>query len=191
MSGREDGLGEASDTKIVRAAIYPAIGIGRLGNSEDAYFLAPEVVDPLPQEPGFYRDQTGALKRQAVRFRVYGLNAAGRAVAELTADIAEIRWTVHLANKKSSWYQFQIALDIPEAGSAPQSWLRNMTTADRARLVIDPGPRHIAGRNTGGGPAYSFDTAEFLGARVYLGEIRSDAQGRLIVLGGRGKSASH
>jgi hypothetical protein len=191
MSEREDGLGEASDTKIVRAAIYPAIGIGRLGNSEDAYFLAPEVVDPLPQEPGFYRDQTGALKRQAVRFRVYGLNAAGRAVAELTADNAEIRWTVHLANKKSAWYQFQIALDIPEAGSAPQSWLRNMTTADRARLVIDPGPRHIAGRNTGGGPAYSFDTGEFLGARVYLGEIRSDAQGRLIVLGGRGKSASH
>src|SRR5262249_33332323 len=110
MSERGTEPGEAGDTTIVRAAIYPAIGIARLGNSENEYFLAPEVTDPLPEPPGFYRGSTGALKRQAVRYRVYGLNAAGRAVAELTADNAEIRWNVHLANKKSAWYQFQIAL---------------------------------------------------------------------------------
>ena len=103
MSGRNAGPGGAVDTAIVRAAIYPAIGIARLGNSENEYFLAPEVTDPLPAPPGFYRDATGALKRQSARFRVYGLNAAGRAVTELTADNAEIRWTVHLANKKSAW----------------------------------------------------------------------------------------
>src|SRR4249920_2127811 len=118
---------QTSETKIVRAAICPAIGIARVGNSESEYFLAPEVADPPPETPGFYRDPTGALKRQSARFRVYGLDAAGRAVTELTADNAEIRWTVHLANKKSAWYQFQIALDIPEAGSAPSSWLRNIT----------------------------------------------------------------
>jgi hypothetical protein len=179
------------DATIVRAAIYPAIGIARVGNSETAYFLAPEVTDPLPEPVGFYRDPTGALKRQAVRFRIYGLNEAGVPVAELTAENAEIRWTVHLANKKSAWYQFQIALDIPEADSAPASWLRNMTVPDRARLVIDPGPRHITGRDAGGGADHIFDTGEFLGTRVYLGEIRTDAQGRLIVLGGRGKSASY
>ena len=191
MSERHDAQGGLGDTTIVRAAIYPAIGIARLGNSESAYFLAPEVVDPPPETPGFYRDQTGALKRQAARFRVYGLNASGRAVAELTADNAEIRWTVHLANKKSAWYQFQIALDIPEAGSAPQSWLRNMTISDRRRLIIDPGPRRISGRDTGGGPAYTFDTGAFLATPVYLGEVRSDPYSRLIVLGGRGKSASY
>ena len=191
MSERHDAQGGPGGSTIVRAAIYPAIGVARLGNSENAYFLAPEVVDPLPEPPGFYRDQTGALKRQAARFRIYGLNAAGRAVAELTADNAEIRWTVHLANKKSAWYQFQIALDIPEAGSAPQSWLRNMTIADRKCLMIDPGPRHIAGRDAGGGPEYTFDTGTFIGAPVYLGELRTDPQGRLIVLGGRGKSASY
>src|SRR5262245_5800825 len=127
MSERNAGPSRADDTAIVRAAIYPAIGIARLGNSDSEYFLAPEVSDPLPEPPGFYRDSTGAFKRQAARFRVYGLNASGRAVTELTADNAEIRWTVHLANKKSAWYQFQIALDIPEAGSAPPSWLRNIT----------------------------------------------------------------
>jgi hypothetical protein len=176
---------------IVRAAIYPAIGIARVGNSGNEFFLAPEVPDPPPEPPGFYRDPTGALKRQAVRFRVYGLNAAGVPVAELTAENAEIRWTVHLANKKSAWYQFQIALDIPEAASAPPSWLRNMTISDRASLIIDPGARHIAGRDAGGGPDHAFDTGKFLGTSVYLGEIRTDAQGRLIVVGGRGRSASY
>jgi hypothetical protein len=65
------------------------------------------------------------------------------------------------------------------------------TIADRNRLVIDPGPRHISGRDVGGGPTYSFDTGTFLGTRVYLGELRTDPQGRLIVFGGRGKSASY
>jgi hypothetical protein len=96
-----------------------------------------------------------------------------RAVTELTTDNAEIRWTVHLANKESAWYQFQIALDIPEAGSAAPSWLRSITITDRSRLVIDPGPRYITGRDAGGGPAYRFDTGTFLGTRVYLGELLS------------------
>jgi hypothetical protein len=58
---------QQGDTAIVRAAIYPAIGIARVGNSQSEFFLAPEVTDPLP---GIYRDPTGALKRQAVRFEV-------------------------------------------------------------------------------------------------------------------------
>ncbi|NUK13115.1 hypothetical protein HRW18_35195, partial [Streptomyces lunaelactis] len=28
---------------IVRAAIHPAIGVARVGNSQDEYFLAPEI----------------------------------------------------------------------------------------------------------------------------------------------------
>ena len=179
------------DTCIVRAAIYPAIGIARLGNSQDDFFLAPEVADPLPEPPGHYRDAHGALKRQGVRFRVYGLNAEGQPVAELTDANARIHWTVHLANKKSAWYQFQIALDIPEAASASPTLLRNGTVSDRAALIIDPGPRHISGKDTHGGPAHTFDTGKFMGTPVYLGELRTDDAGRLIVLGGRGVSASY
>ncbi len=179
------------DTTIVRAAIHPSIGVARVGNSVDEYFLAPEVPDPLPEAPGFYRDATGALKRQAARFRVYGLNAEGKVVAELTADNADIRWTVHLANQKSAWYQFELAQDIPEAAEAPTQLRRNTAVANRADLMIDPGPRHISGHNTHGGEAHTFDTGRFMGAEVYLGEIRTDERGRLIVLGGHGKSASY
>src|SRR4026208_2004094 len=87
------------DNTVVRAAIHPSIGVARLGNSKDQYFLAPEIVDPPPEPRGFSRDPTGALKRQAVRFRIYGLNAQGQVVAELTQSNAEITWSVHLANK--------------------------------------------------------------------------------------------
>jgi hypothetical protein len=183
-------LPEIEDRCIVKAAIHPSIGVARLGNSEDEFFIGPEVTDPLPEAPGFYRDKTGALKRQAARFRVYGLNAEGKVVEELTDQNAKIEWTVHLANKKSAWYQFQLALDIPEAASAPPSLLRNAAVADRSQLVIDPGPRQIKGIKQHGGKKHVFDTGKFMGTSVYLGELRTDEAGRLIVLGGRGKSAS-
>ena len=151
-------LPPVDDDCIVKAAIYPGIGVARLGNSDNDFFIGPEVPDPAPEEPGFYRDATGALKRQAARFRIYGLNAEGTAVRELTAAEAKIEWTVHLANKKSAWYQFQLALDIPEAPAAPPSLLRNAAVPDRSQLVIDPGRRTIEGRNQSGGKKHTFDT---------------------------------
>ena len=120
---------------------------------------------------------------------MFGLNAAGQAVAELNASNAEVDWTVHLANKKASWYQFQIALDIPEAPDAVPSLQRNSDVDDRASLQIDPGPRSISGRNISG-PSHAFDSGTFVGKPVYLGELSTDDDGRLVVLGGRGVSAS-
>jgi L-Lysine epsilon oxidase N-terminal/L-lysine epsilon oxidase C-terminal domain len=174
---------------IVRAAIYPAMGIARVGNSPTEYFIAPEVTDPIPEPPGFYRDATGALKRQAARFRIYGFDAEGAVVGELTAESASIRWTVHVANKKAAWYQWQIALDIPEAATV-QVPLRNASVkgSDRQGLVIDGGPRSIEGSDIQG-PEYEF-VGQFQGTEVSLGEIRTDEAGRLLFLGGHGVSAS-
>ena len=176
-----------TDDRIVSAAIYPPIGVCRVGNSQDEFFIGPEVPKPLPRQPGFYRDATGALKRQAARFRIYGLNAAGVPVRELTTDEAIITWYVHLLNQKAAWYQFQLALDIPEAASAPPSLLRNASIANRRSLVIDPGTFGISGVNQIGAPM----SGQFMGRVVYLGELRTDEKGRLIVLGGHGVSASY
>jgi hypothetical protein len=107
------------------------------------------------------------LKRQAARFRVYGLNGEGRILEELTADNAEIVWSVHLANKKATWFQFQLAQDIPEATSAPPQSLRNPAVGDRSKLIIDPGPREVAGRDRSGDPELKFDTGRFMDAPVY------------------------
>lgn len=179
----------AKDTRIVRAAIHPAIGIARVGNSKTEYFVGPEVEHPAPLPPGSYRDATGALKRQAARFSIYGYNAAGELVTELTAQNADVTWTAHLVNAKGAWYQFQLALDVPEAAAADPSKPRNATVRDRSSLVIDPKPRSIRGADVSGS-VYAFDTGTFLGKPVYLGELLTDKQGRLLVLGGHGVAAS-
>lgn len=177
------------DRTIVRAAIHPAIGVARVGNS-DEFYIGPEVTEPEPAPAGSYKDAAGALKRQAARFRIYGYNAAGEVVSELTAENADIRWTVHIANKKAAWYQFQLALDIPEAASADPSLRRNRSVAGAARkkLVIAPAPRSIQGRDQQG---VRFDDGTFLDTPVYLGELHTDGAGRLLFLGGKGRSASH
>ena len=177
---------EERDT-IVRAAIHPGIGIARVGDSPDAFFVGPEVLNPVPPPDG-YKDRKGFLKRQAARFRIFGYDVQNRPVKELTCDDAEIEWSVHLANKKAAWYCFNIALDIPEAVPVPR---RNasFSKADRNQLIIDPGPRSIAGKNKQG-EGYKFNTGTFLGNRVYLGEICTDNDGRLVFLGGHGLSAT-
>jgi hypothetical protein len=135
------------------------------------------------------RDPSGALKREAARFRVYGYDAAGTVVRELTSADASVRWTVHVANHKAAWYQWAIALDIPEAAGTVLP-LRNATVTGPARagLAIDPGPRSISGPGQSGAQ-YELDGA-FQGAPVNLGELRTDGAGRLLFLGGRGVSAS-
>jgi L-Lysine epsilon oxidase N-terminal/L-lysine epsilon oxidase C-terminal domain len=177
-------------SSITRAAIHPSIGIARLGDSPEGFFIGPELPSPPPVPEGGYKDASGFLKRQAARFRIYGYDASGKVVAELTADNAEVEWTVHVANKKAAWYQFEVALDIPEAASL--SFPRrnaNITGDDRRRLIIDPGPRPIAGRNRSG-RQYYFDSGKFMDLPVYLGELRTDEAGRLLFLGGRGSSSS-
>src|SRR5215207_9884753 len=98
--------------EIVRYVIHPGVGIARVGNSPEEYFIGPEVPGQAPQPGGGFKDGAGRIKRQAARFRVYGLNEAGAAVREITADEAEITWRVHVANRKAGWYQFQNAMDL-------------------------------------------------------------------------------
>jgi L-Lysine epsilon oxidase N-terminal/L-lysine epsilon oxidase C-terminal domain len=191
MAQTRSRISAAGDRMVVRAAIHPAIGIGRIGNSVDGFFYGPEVSYPTPADPGFYRDAIGALKRQAARFRVYGYNAAGAVVAELTAANASITWSVHLRNEKAAWYEFQLAMDIPEVAEAKPAKRRNfaVTSNDRAKLAIDGGTLRISGASISG-PAYRFK-GEFFGIPVSLGELRTDEAGRLIILGGQGVSGSY
>lgn len=181
------------DRTIVRAAIHPAIGVARVGNSRDAFFIGPEVADQPALPQGEYKDKYGALKRQAARFRIYGHNSAGDVVAELTSHNADVNWTVHLANKKSVWYEFYHAFDIAEASGpgAPVTRRRNpqVTGTDRKSLIIDSGNRSISGKDTMG-DAYRFNSGKFMNISVDLGELRTDDHGRLLVLGGFGKSQS-
>ncbi|HMV66348.1 MAG TPA: LodA/GoxA family CTQ-dependent oxidase [Myxococcota bacterium] len=188
--------------------IHPAIGIARVGDAED-FYLGPEAAGGLPLEPdgrpidahGF-RAADGRVRRQAARFRVYRYDEAcpeGRPVDLDDPDVAAIEWTVHVANKKASWYAFQT--NAGQYGYLPDHPLRNATITgeERHRLVIDPGPRTVSGRGAaaplsratvpegypGGFPGplepYDIDT---------LGEARTDGAGNLLVLGGYGRSGT-
>lgn len=177
---------------IVHAKIHPAIGIARIGNSEEEYFLAPEVPYHIPDPEGGYKDTTSAIKRQAVKFRIYGYDTFGNVVTELNSDNAEIEWTVHIANKKAAWYNFIVALDIPEATdviSTTSTSLRNrdIRGEERKSLIIDPGPLSIKGKNQKGP---KFDRGTFQGVNIYLGELKTDEKGNLIFLGGKGDAGS-
>ena len=186
--------------EIVSVAIYPSIGVARVGNSPGEFFYGPEVPGAEPIDADRFRDRQGRIKRQAARFRLYGLDASGEVVREITAKDAEITWSVHVANTKAAWFQFDLAMDIPAAmggggAKATVSVLRNpqVNLGDREKLVIDPGPRTISGAGTnehGRDREYAFDTGKFAGKPVYLGELRTDEGGRLIFLGGRGLSGS-
>lgn len=187
---------------IVECRVHPAIGIMRIGNSPAESFIGPEVPGSHPQPAGGFKDSLGRIKRQAARFRVFGYDRDGRVIGEINENVARVQWRVRLANKKGDWYRWRFAPDIPEAKGEldhPRSRgpitmaKRNAVVADRRLLRIEPGPRSISGRSineSGGESRYRFDTGEFLGVRVDLGEIRTDAEGRLIVLGGYGRSES-
>lgn len=140
--------------------------------------------------PGSYRDAAGALKREVAEFRIYGYNAAGHVVRELkVTDGVEVAWNVELANHKAAWYNFELALDIPEGNTAPPTKRRNAAVVDRKTLSILPGPRSIGGANRSGAE-YAFNGGQCFGLEVPLGELRTDGDGRLWVFGGHGKSAS-
>ena len=190
--------------------IYPALGIARVGNAPEKFYIEPDRYCGLPIMPDGqpftqqdFRDAQGRLCRQAARFQVYRVEDGVSELITLdTVGIKSIRWTVHLANKKPSWYTFVPAEG--EGGYAPNHPLRNPDVKDRHTLLIDAGPRQIAGRDQSG-VAFSKDTvpqgyqgAHFPQSPLYpmkdsidtLGELRTDQNGQLLVLGGYGISGS-
>jgi|GEM_PF-403674 len=220
-------------------SIYPAIGVARLGNSEnaDSFFLAPDAIGGLPKncdangneipgEFGGFRDNiSGKIKRQAQKFQVC---LAGSTTPIKIGDpleggtVESIEWTVHLANKKSEWYGFEeqkgnLLFGTANSYVAQGVELRNSTTIpadpgngildpieppdNRHELFIDPGPRKISGINqevaidrnpSNDYPTYprQFPPDETPQGEVInkLGDLKTDSDGNLLVLGGKGNS---
>jgi L-Lysine epsilon oxidase N-terminal/L-lysine epsilon oxidase C-terminal domain len=175
-------------TDIVTCKIHPGIGIARLGNSQTEFFIGPEIPGVFEPPVGGYKEagNPAAVKRQAARFRIYGYDSHGKVVQEITADEAQIEWTVHLANKKAEWHEFQ-------GPDGEQSFLtsprRNSDIANRRSLILDPGADTVTGRNDRKELSDLLRVAQ-PPLNVTLGEIRTDDKGRLLVLGGLGRSGS-
>lgn len=151
-------------------SIHPRIGVARVGNSPDSFYLGPETTGGLPIECDAqgnpvvvngevqtvcnFKDRAGAIRRQAARFMIFEEGADGGA-QEVTlgqSGVKSIRWTVHLANKKPIWFTFSELtgdLEFGEWNSYENQHvpLNNPDTTDpaeRRTLMIDPGPRNVS-----------------------------------------------
>jgi hypothetical protein len=196
----------------VHFVIHPAIGVARVGNSEK-YYLAPETAGGLPLleeggefRPSHFRDDDEKMRRQAVRFQVFAYESddgPGIPVQPGTAGVKEIHWTVHVANKKASWYEFRA--NAGENGYSPDHPLRNAgkkTDEERMSLIIDPGPRtltepdrHVSfcrgSQPTGYPIRFPDGPLQPLNQPIdSLGDMWTDSAGRLIFAGGFGISGS-
>jgi hypothetical protein len=178
--------------------IFPSIGIARLGDSDSQFYLCAESPDSLGidfdaagNETGLqlFKDPTLRLKRQGARFRVFQLDAATNKYLPITDPNVSISWEVYLVNKKGA-----VTRPANPDEATPPIPLQD-DPAGIARK-IDPGSKTISGKNQSG---VLFNTGRFtatdkLGAAhtdtVFLGELRTDKNGNLIVLGGRGLSKS-
>lgn len=214
--------------------IHPAIGIARVGNSPSSFYLAPEKRGALPMDcsdtgvptgkpVAQFKDPQGRIRRQAARFRVYVYDdehPAGRELRigdsidievqksgqQMTVSVQDVQWTVYLANKKASWYEFQ-QLD-GEHGYGPSHPLRNADITnpeERQKLIVDPGPRTVSGKGAqsasfaaADSPAGTFPPPLTPHSITTLGELMCVEEGtteqgqtnRLLVLGGHGHSGS-
>ena len=181
--------------QIAYCKIHPAIGIGRVGNSPDSYFIGPEVPGLRATPVGGYKDKGDEkqglpprIKRQAARFRLFAYDDKDQPIGEITSATAEVSWTVHLVNSKSEGDNF-IGLsgeELPLGERKPRAEWRNMGIDDRASLIIDPGPRTVSSP----GQSASFKGGTFRGIDVPLGDIAMDDDGRLLVLGGHGMTST-
>jgi L-Lysine epsilon oxidase N-terminal/L-lysine epsilon oxidase C-terminal domain len=184
-------------TDIIK--IFPSIGIARLGNSppdwpvdrddKGEWFVGPELPGDHTPPSGGYKDSKFRVKRQAARFRLFGYETGSSDAKEITLADADVKWTVELANTKADWHKFGGV----ENTNLP---LRNasITGANRASLRITPGPRTLDSTEPINErfehPTKAFNSGAFHGIPVPLGEMQTDADGHLLVLGGFGNSAS-
>lgn len=170
--------------------IFPAIGIARLGNSAE-FFVGPEApgsmghdITPAGEVEVTQFADAGFRKRKlAARFHLYQrATAADPFVPAVLPAGAKLRWNVRLANKKDA-----IVRPGGPPGSIPAGGLRPTLDATRANRLIDSGVVSIEGASAAG----KFLDGTHVGVAVRLGELRTDANGRLLVLGGDGISRSN
>src|SRR5690606_21880351 len=182
---------------VAKLAIYPPIGISRVGNSKK-YFLAPEIPGLPPNPIDGFKDGNRKIKKQAQRFRIYAFDNKGRVIREVTQGNDKITWSVKVANTKAAWFGFNNPLDMGEFAPGIAGKRRNdfFVGEERKALEINPDEVSISGVsvNTEGlDKSYTMESTFWKSPneiKVSLGDVRTDDKGRLIVMPGDGVSES-
>jgi len=177
--------------------IYPSIGIARVGDSQDGFFIGPEAPGVTPEGP--FRGKDDGIRPQGARFRVFQIdidaNENETVVREVSgAPDVKIEWTVQLANRKAAARQIYGPSRTGTLTRNADAAFRN-AGLDRDPLVI-AATASLAGAGSApqrmSGPIAFAKGKTILHqvADIELATLRSDAAGRLIVVGGPGKAGS-
>lgn len=146
--------------KVKYIKVFPGMGTGRVGNSEE-YFIGPEAPGVVPDPGGMkYKDSNGLIKRQAARFRVYGYDENDAVVMEITEDPSNgvsIEWDVHVRNMKAANYAFQGKFAFKPTDLRNPGYTKETNPNNRTPLIIDPGAKKISGINKNGTSAVPLD----------------------------------
>jgi L-Lysine epsilon oxidase N-terminal/L-lysine epsilon oxidase C-terminal domain len=174
--------------RIRLARIHPAIGIARLGNSPHEYFIGPEIPGVYNFPKGGFRDENDYLKRQGARFRILAYDERDRFVAEITENDATIEWSVHLRNTKAVDRIFAGVLH-PDQPQRNTKWIKRHKNENQ--LILDPGKGKVSKNR----PEKRLLCKDFMGVKftpvLELGRLHYEqGTGRLIVLGGHGRSGT-
>ncbi len=193
--------------------IYPPLGIARVGNS-DKFFIGPETPGVpanwdaankrfLPFKDG------GKILRQAARFRIFETDDAGSPIREVSIkDGFKIEWRVNVGNRKASFFSFDGQAGASDGKNPPYfdrtpdkkapdavekefggrgvpliTNLRNASVKDRRSLEILPGEVSIS--QPGSKDLVDADSKTPIN---FLGQIQMEDTGRLIFLGGFGRT---
>nr|WP_295873162.1 CTQ-dependent lysine 6-oxidase LodA [uncultured Chitinophaga sp.] len=199
----------------MKLSLHPSVGVARLGNSPDQICLSPRTIGGLPFDADVhgnplgpitkFKDGAGLIKRQGQPFMLY--NEAGEEITLDTPNVKSITWTVHLANKKAAWYQYSelkgnLMYGFENSYTNQKVPWRNAgveSPAERQKLIVDPGPRTVSGRQQkiaftkDQAPAnypvqYPPDNVTYGTPVTTLGDLLTDDKGRLVVLGGYGRA---
>ena len=219
--------------------IHPSIGIARLGNSPSEFYLAPTKIGGRPlecnsfgdeilveNEPVYvkkFKDKKKLVKRQATKFKIFKHDSDDPNSVPTEIDLAndpnikKITWRVHLANKKSSWYDFDYFMGDLLIGEdndykSHNAKLRNpdVESEKRSQLITDFGYRELSTSRDSKLfkyddvsttapkdypqtlPLHQLNSEPAIGNAVtFLGEMKTDSKSNLVVLGGYGHAGGN
>ena len=222
-TNRDEWYGEAADvatTPLKRKRVYrihPAIGVARVGNAPDEYFIGPEteafktperfftlpakktkmpvetLVSASPEKT-VYKDKKGKKSGTlADQGRIRRQAARFRIIEYSKMKDGSMKWTREITSDEA---KIEWTVEVANKKAAFYSFNGNKLGSGsnpkkRKGDVITPGAKTIT-------IAHQFDPATDSASRVelkdagkalgYLGEILHDDKGRLVFLGGRGKA---
>ena len=177
----------------MRYRIFPPIAVARVGDDPD-FLLSPEVPGVGVTEPTQggtvpatrFKDPTSTrIRKHGARVHLFQSEDGVDWVPAVLPPTATVTWTVELVNKKSA---------VTRPALPPTGPQRPVVPPGNEGLVIRGGSRDISGAGAVSAPLTGRYRTAPPGSTPYevdveLGRLRTDEQGRLIVLGGRGFSS--